>query len=183
MRNAANGPAILILALAAIGCSAGPERVPPQATAPAVTDAEIAAIVVMANTIDAEAGDLAVARASSEDVRAFAKTMATDHRAVNAQAGELVTRLGVVPETNAVSERLKAEAATVQAELSKKSGADFDRAYIAREVAYHRAVIEAVDQMLIPSARNAELKQTLISVRPAFVAHLRHAEQLQQSLK
>jgi putative membrane protein len=183
MQNGVMRTATVVSVWVVAGCSAGAERAPSQATAPSVTDAEIAAIVVTANTIDAEAGDLAVTRASSEEVRAFAKTMATDHRAVNAQAGALVTRLGVVPVTNAVSEKLKVEAATVQADLSKKSGADFDRAYIAREVAYHRAVIEAVDQLLIPSARNAELKQTLISVRPAFVAHLRHAEQLQQSLK
>jgi putative membrane protein len=49
-------------------------------------------------------------------------------------------------------------------------------------VAYHKLVIDAVDKTLIPNAQNAELKATLVSVRPALVAHLEHAEQLQAEL-
>ncbi len=66
--------------------------------------------------------------------------------------------------------------------LAKKSGADFDRAYIANEVAYHTTVLGAVDSALIPGASNAELKALLVSVRPAFVAHLEHAKRLSASL-
>jgi putative membrane protein len=36
--------------------------------------------------------------------------------------------------------------------------------------------------MLIPSAQNAELKSLLVTVRPAFVAHLEHAKHLQATL-
>jgi putative membrane protein len=49
-------------------------------------------------------------------------------------------------------------------------------------VAYHEAVLKAVDDTLIPSAQNAELKALLVKVRPAFVAHLDHAKQIQSSL-
>ncbi|MEO6024598.1 MAG: DUF4142 domain-containing protein, partial [Burkholderiales bacterium] len=50
------------------------------------------------------------------------------------------------------------------------------------EVAYHQQVIDAIDKTLIPSAQNAELKALLVKVRPAFVAHLEHAKQIQTSL-
>jgi putative membrane protein len=43
-------------------------------------------------------------------------------------------------------------------------------------------VLGALDKVLIPSADNAELKALLIKVRPAFVAHLEHAKQLQSSI-
>jgi putative membrane protein len=43
-------------------------------------------------------------------------------------------------------------------------------------------VIDALDQTLIPNAQNAQLKALLVKVRPAFVAHLEHAKQLQASL-
>jgi putative membrane protein len=49
-------------------------------------------------------------------------------------------------------------------------------------VAYHQAVLNAVDTTLIPSAQNAELKALLVKVRPAFVAHLEHAKRLQDEL-
>ena len=42
--------------------------------------------------------------------------------------------------------------------------------------------LDALDQTLIPSAQNAELKALLVKVRPAFVAHREHAKHLQASL-
>jgi putative membrane protein len=167
-------------ALALAACAAAPE---PAVKAAPLNDAQIAAIVVAANAVDAETGDLAAERASNPAIKQFGKTMATDHRAVNAAAGELVARLKVTPAENAVSQKLTSDGATFRAELANKSGAAFDRAYIAHEVEYHKAVIAAVDQVLIPNATNAELKQTIISVRPALVAHLEHAERLLAELK
>jgi len=66
--------------------------------------------------------------------------------------------------------------------LKGLTGAEFDNAYIDHEVTYHQAVIDAPDKTLIPSAQNAELKTLLVKVRPAFVAHLGHAEMIQSSL-
>jgi putative membrane protein len=43
-------------------------------------------------------------------------------------------------------------------------------------------VLSALDKTLIPSAQNAELKALLVKVRPAFVAHLDMAKQLQSEL-
>jgi putative membrane protein len=43
-------------------------------------------------------------------------------------------------------------------------------------------VLDAMDKTLIPSAQNAELKALLVKVRPAFVAHLDHAKQVQSEL-
>jgi putative membrane protein len=66
--------------------------------------------------------------------------------------------------------------------LKTLSGAAFDKAYIDHEIAYHEAVLSAVDKTFIPSAQNAELKALLVKVRPAFVAHLDMAKQLQAEL-
>ena len=147
-----------------------------------VDDAEIAQIVVTANAIDVKQGELAVTRAADARVKRFAETMIADHNAVNKAAGELVARLGVTPRASDVSRSLEASAAERMEELAAKRGAAFDRAYIANEVAYHRAVLEALDGLLIPNASDAELKKTLEGVRPAFEAHLRHAESIQAAL-
>jgi len=48
-------------------------------------------------------------------------------------------------------------------------------------VAYHQAVLDALDKTLIPNAQNAELKALLEKVRPAFVAHLDMAKKIQSS--
>ncbi|HET7204030.1 MAG TPA: DUF4142 domain-containing protein [Steroidobacteraceae bacterium] len=151
--------------------------------APAPDDAQIAAIVVTANQVDIDAGKLAGDKASSEEVRAFAQQMVTDHTAVNAQATKLVTRLKVTPRANATSESLRDGGDQNLAALRKLGGPQFDRAYVDHEVVYHEQVIEALDTALIPNASNAELKNLLVQVRPAFVAHLEHARHLQAALK
>jgi len=145
-------------------------------------DAQIAAIVVTANQVDIDAGKLAESKASNAEVKAFGRQMVTDHSGVNKQATELVTKLGVKPEDNATAQSLKSGGADNVKALSSLSGAAFDKAYIDHEVAYHQQVLDAVDKTLIPSAQNAELKALLEKVRPAFVAHLEHAKQVQQSL-
>lgn len=150
--------------------------------AAAVTDPQIAAIVVAANTVDIEAGKLAQSKTRNEKVKQFADTMVTDHTAVNKSAVALVTKLGVTPEESETSRGLTASGEQTRARLSNLSGKEFDREYIANEVAYHKLVIDAVDKTLIPNAQNAELKATLVSVRPALVAHLEHAEHLQAEL-
>ena len=146
------------------------------------SDPQIAGIVVAANQIDIDAGKLAKSHTKNKEVSKFAQLMITDHTAVNKQAGALVKKLGVTPEDSAASKSLKDGAAQNIANLKTLKGAAFDKAYVDHEVAYHQAVLDAVDKVLIPSAKNAELKDLIVKVRPAFVAHLDHAKMVQSSL-
>jgi putative membrane protein len=157
---------------------------PPAATppAPTVTDPQIAHIAVTANAIDSSFGALAATKARSQAVKDFAQTMVRDHGAVNKQAVALAQRLNVTPEENDVSRQLQTAADQARGTMTGLTGAAFDSAYMAREVTYHQAVIDALDQTLIPNAQNADLKSLLESVRPNFVAHLERARQVQGSL-
>lgn len=168
-------------AAAAPGADAAREQ-PAPAPAPALDDAAIAHIAVTANTIDAELGDLALERSTNERVRAFAQTMVRDHRGVNEQAVALATRLGVTPADNDVSRSLTSDAASARSRIEELSGAEFDRAYMEREVGYHEAVLAALDETLIPGATNAELRSLLETARGAVAAHLEHARSLSASL-
>lgn len=153
-----------------------------QAQGSGPNDAQIAAIVVTANQVDIDAGKLAEARSHDKDVRAFGKMMVTDHTGVNKAAVELVSKLHVKPEDSPTAESLKKGGEENIAHLKTLKGHGFDTAYIDHEVAYHQAVIDAMDKTLIPDAQNAELKALLVKVRPAFVAHLDHAKELQAKL-
>jgi putative membrane protein len=146
-------------------------------------DAQIAAIVVAANTVDIDAGKLAESKTKNKEVRAFAKQMVADHSGVNKQAVALVKKLHVTPEENDTSKSLTQGGESTRDRLKGLSGAEFDKAYVDNEVSYHQTVLDAVDKTLIPSATNAELKALLVKVRPAFVAHLDHAKHIQAQLK
>lgn len=145
------------------------------AQAPAVNDAQIAQIVVTANQIDIDNGKIALQNSKTAGVDEFASLMIKDHTAVNGNAKALVTRLGVTPEPSATSKSLQDSADKEQAKLRAMKGAAFDREYLQNEVAYHEQVLGAISDVLIPNAQNAELKQMLVDVKPAFQAHLEHA--------
>jgi putative membrane protein len=145
-------------------------------------DAQIAHIVVTANQVDIDAGKLAQAQSSNAEVKAFGKQMVTDHTGVNKQATELAGKLKVKPEDNDTSKALKSGGDKNVAHLKTLKGAAFDKAYVDQEVAYHVQVLEAIDKVLIPNAKNEELKSLITKVRPAIDAHLQHARMLQAKL-
>jgi putative membrane protein len=161
---------------------AGSLLLPVAAFAQGINDAQIAKIVVTANQVDIDAGKLAASKATSPEVKKFAQTMVTDHTGVNKQAVDLATKLGVKPEDNDTAKSLASGGQANLDNLKTLKGKEFDKAYIDHEVAYHQAVLDAVDKTLVPGAKNEELKALLVKVRPAFVAHLEHAKMVQSDL-
>jgi putative membrane protein len=153
-----------------------------QGGAPDLDDPEVAHVAVTANQIDVDLARLAQARAAADAVKSFAATMIRDHTAVNERAAALAARLGVTPADNDVSRSLQDGARKARATLEPLEGAAFDEAYIEREIAYHQAVLDALDTVLIPTTSNAELERLLREVRPAIAAHLEHARQVKKRL-
>ena len=147
---------------------------------PKLTDPEIASVAVTANQIDINYAKIAKERSKNTDVLQFAKTMTDDHTAIINQAVALVTKLKVTPKDNAVSKKLMADAEKTKKMLRSKSAKAFNKAYVDNEVAYHKAVIGVVENLLIPQSQNAELKKLLQDVVPALKAHLAHAEMVQK---
>ncbi|HET9336478.1 MAG TPA: DUF4142 domain-containing protein [Sphingomicrobium sp.] len=162
---------VLLLATAA---SANPETGP--------SDAEIAHIAYTAGQIDITAARQALAKSKNAEVRGFAEVMLRDHQAVEAQALALVKKLGVTPADNGTSAALARQAADTSDKLAKLEGAEFDRAYMKNEAAYHATVNGALRSTLIPSADNAELKALLETGVALFGEHQAHAEALAAKL-
>lgn len=147
------------------------------------TDPQIAHIAYTAGMIDIEAATLALSHSSNEAVTSFAQSMLDDHKAVNEQAIALLEKLGVAPEDNATSRMLVNAAEQKRAELAKLGGDAFDRAYVGNEVVYHQQVNDALQNLLIPSAENAELKDLLETGLKLFQGHQQHAEHVMEGLK
>jgi putative membrane protein len=147
------------------------------------TDPQIAHIAYTAGVLDINAAKQAISKAGNKDVKAFAQDMVRDHEAVNKQALDLVKKLNVTPQDNDTSKALSKQASEKLAELNKLKGAEYDKAYVANEVAYHKAVNSALETQLIPSANNAELKSLLQTGLKIFQGHQQHAEQVAAKLK
>ena len=146
------------------------------------SDVEIAHIAYSAGVIDIRYAHLALAVSDNPDIRAFAETMVRDHIAVNDVALALLKKLNASPVDNATSQALNASAGEKRAELSALSGAGFDKAYAANELAYHQFVNKTLEESLIPAADNKDFKELLGVALKTFKVHEGHAENLVEGL-
>ena len=176
------------MAAAVIGLTAGCSRFRAAANAPdktpdGPTDGNIAAMLLAANNTDISYAKLAPARAASPAIKDFATRMITDHSAVNTAVTELIARTSIKPEENKESLDFRDESTTKRDLMRELEGRQFDSTYIANEISYHTKLLAALDGVLIPRAKDAQLRQVLVSVRPAVVAHLGHAQRVQSGLR
>jgi putative membrane protein len=144
-------------------------------------DPTIVAIFDAANTADMETGALAEQLGSSREVRDFGAMLVRDHHAVRQQGRDLAAKLRVTPTPPKDDQSAKDHAAAL-ARLRALKGAEFDRAFLQHEAAFHKAVIDAVQGTLLPAIDNAELKALVEKVAPAFQAHMRMAQELEKKV-
>ena len=88
----------------------------------------------------------------------------------------------LAPSPSQTSTQLQTDSQNAISSLSGQTGADFDKAYIDLQVKEHQDVLNTLDQKLIPSAHNADLKKQLSDLRPKIAEHLQKAQQIQQKL-
>jgi putative membrane protein len=144
-------------------------------------DATIVAIFDAANTADIETGKLAAERAASKEVRDFGAMMARDHEAVRQMGRDLAKKLSVTPTPPKDDQGARDHAAAMK-RLQGLQGRAFDRAFLRHEVAFHAAVIKAIETTLMPAIDNPELEALVEKVAPAFQAHMIAAQQLEKTL-
>ncbi|MGI8496642.1 MAG: DUF4142 domain-containing protein [Gemmatimonadaceae bacterium] len=151
----------------------------------AIDDPTIVAIFDWASSAEFETSGMGAARAHDKDVRALARQLVRDHRAVQKQGRALARKLHVkVPHlANKDNPLYEQHVATLKALRHAKKGADFDRVYLQHEVDYHKAVIDAVTNQFLPAIQNAELKDFVTKVAPAFKAHQDAAQNLLDKMK
>jgi putative membrane protein len=162
--------ALSVLTLAPIAANARVGRA-------AIDDPTIAAIFDAANTWDIETSDIAVKKGTTKEVRDLAAMFSRDHKAVRQQGRDLVKKLHVTP-TPPKDFALATDHAQAMKTLESTSGKEFDRAFLTHEVAFHKAVIDAINGTLLPATQNAELKDLQVKVGPAFQAHMLAAQRL-----
>lgn len=143
-----------------------------------VNDQTISAMLLASNNTDISYARLVPSRSQRDDVRRFAQRMLTDHGGINALVTELLGKRGWTPEENTASLDLRDESAARRDAMRDLAGFVFDSAYVTNEISYHRRFLELIDNTMVPRARNGDLKELLMNVRPAVAAHLAHAEQL-----
>lgn len=154
-----------------------PAQAQKQSGDPKLDDPTIVAIFDIANTWDIETGKLAAQKGSTKTVRDFGAQLVRDHTNVRQQGRDLAKKLGVTPTPPKDFAMTKDHEAAMK-KLHSLSGKAFDKAFLQNEVDYHKAVINAVTTTLLPALQNAEVKDLVTKVAPAFQAHEAMAQNL-----
>lgn len=157
----------------------------PKASAPRfnrLSDANTLAILTTANDVDLAYARIAATRASSRDVKAFARRLTQDHASLNSGLNILSLRVDITPREEEISRVMRDQGAARQDSLRTFTGRQFDSAYVANELRYHEELLVAIDRVFLPSVRRTEIRDFLTTMRQTINAHRAHAEQLQAAL-
>lgn len=170
--------ATLLVALVSLnGCATGMD--PIQGV---LTDPEIAQIVMNANQGEIEQGQIATTRAASSAVRDFARMLIQDHTAANQRANELASRENITPVSNELSREMVSNASRAAETLGTWRGAEFDRVFMETQIEFHQWLLSTIDENLIPSVQNRELRVFLETQRGSVASHLARARQIRSTL-
>jgi putative membrane protein len=146
-----------------------------------LSDANIVALLDEANAADSTAGALARTKATSKEVKDFAKLMMSEHHALRVQGQQLAKQLGVTPQPPA-NDPVKALADSETAALQAAAkGAEFDKVYIDQEVKAHEAVLDLAGKAH-DAADNEQLKALIEKAKPVIEKHLDQAKGIQDKL-
>ncbi len=145
-------------------------------------DRAIVGIYNQVNNFDIETALLGLIKGHSKDVRELATVVLRDHTGVRQGIHQLAVDNGFAPALPASRHTAANDHYAVIAMLREANGEAFDKAYLLHEIAFHEAAIKAVKDILLPSAKSAELKSHFEQVLPAFEHHLSETRRVAQKL-
>lgn len=173
---------LAIVALVA-GLAGFPDGVASQETTDAPTgmqlpqaDLRFAEDAAAGSKSEVELGELAIAKASAPEVKAYGQRMIDDHGAANDRLMQIAEQKGIELPTD-----LPPEAEAAQQRLDALSGAAFDLAYIEQMIIDHENAVGLFEQEA-STGQDSELEQFAQDALPGLREHLERARQLSTEL-
>ena len=130
-----------------------------------------------AGLAEVQIGTLALQKASSADVKAFAQRMVTDHSKGNEELQQLATAKGV-----ALPAEIDGDHKAALNHLTSLSGTEFDKAYMQHMVDDHQKAV-ALFEGAAASAQDIELKAWATKTLPTLREHLQLAQTVSSRLR
>ncbi|HTL60344.1 MAG TPA: DUF4142 domain-containing protein [Nitrospira sp.] len=156
------------------GCAAAERAIPST-----LSDANVVSVLDTIDVSEIEAAQLAKRKAYNPAVRAYASRLIDEHTDKMQQTLQLANRRGLQPEKPRLAAAVESTHQKTMEELRKKSGRDFDRAYLDYQVTMHQQAVKLVEDTA-NSVTDTQLKQHLIKSRPDLMSHLTGARDLQR---
>ncbi|WP_118950458.1 DUF4142 domain-containing protein [Taibaiella helva] len=140
-------------------------------------DAEFAVKAAAGGLAEVELGALAQQKGVSAEVKDFGGMMVKDHSAANDELKALAHKKGItLPATPDTDEQ------KLKADLSAKSGADFDKAYIKAMIDDHEKDVRLFEKAS-RELKDPELQQFATTKLPVLRSHLEHCQAIGKKVK
>ena len=140
-------------------------------------DKEFVSDAGMDGLFEVQAGNLALQKASSAEVKSFAQRMVTDHGTANTELGQLATTKGL-----ALPTELGGDAKTMYDHLNGLSGAEFDKSYMQHMVEGHNKDVAEFEK-ISTTGGDADLKTWAAKTLPTLQQHQQMAKDISSKLK
>ena len=140
--------------------------------------AEFMTVSASSSMMELEASKLAQQKATNPQVKEFADMMVNDHTAANKEMRELATSKNITMPDSMSSDHMDHVR-----ELSEKTGAEFDKAYMDRMVSAHESDVERFEDVAEDADYDdAEVKAFASKTVTKLREHLERAKQIREAL-
>jgi putative membrane protein len=140
-------------------------------------DAKFAVAAANGGMAEVELGTLAQQKAVNAKVKDFGAMMVTDHSKANDEMKALAKSKGIT-----LPDSIDTKEQKVKADLSAKSGADFDKAYVSNMIDDHKEDIKEFEDAA-KNCKDADLKAFAEKTLPTLKMHLDAIQKIHDSMK
>jgi putative membrane protein len=140
-------------------------------------DAKFAVAAANGGMAEVELGQLAQQKAVNAKVKDFGGMMVTDHSKANDEMKALAKSKGIT-----LPDSLDSKEQKVKTDLSAKSGADFDKAYVSNMIDDHKEDIKEFEDA-VKNCKDADLKAFAVKTLPTLKMHLDAIQKIHDSMK
>lgn len=140
-------------------------------------DAKFAVAAANGGMAEVELGELAKQKAANAKVKDFGAMMVTDHSKANDELKALAKSKNITLPTVIDRDEQK-----VKDNLSAKSGADFDKAYVSNMIDDHKKDIKDFEDAS-NNCKDADLKAFAVKTLPTLKMHLDAIQKIHDSMK
>ncbi len=140
-------------------------------------DAKFTTEAAVGGMAEVELGKMALEKSSNPQVKEFATMMVKDHGMANTELMAIAKQKNITLPTTVDDEHKKK-----MEDLSKKTGADFDKAYVSAMVDGHKSTLKLMEDES-KDGKDADLKAFATKTTPIVQSHLQMINKINDSMK
>lgn len=146
-----------------------------------ITQKNVVDHMIVGDSIEVEAAQLAVSRTQNAAVRDFANMLITDHRGHLDNLRKLAGKKDIGREANSADTSATFAIKLLTDMKAMSGGADFDKMFIQQQIAHHEYDI-AIIKTLRPAATDDDLQKDIDRTLPVLERHLSRAKEVAAQL-